>query len=123
SDFTCSRILSLSHLVFFFSRRRRHTRFSRDWSSDVCSSDLKIPLVIANARLSERSAKGYGKLGKFMRRLLSKITLIAAQNEEDAARFIALGLKRNQLAVTGSLKFDISVTPELAARAVTLRRQ
>ncbi|WP_409994366.1 glycosyltransferase N-terminal domain-containing protein [Enterobacter genomosp. O] len=56
--------------------------------------------MIANARLSERSAKGYGKLGKFMRRLLSKITLIAAQNEEDAARFVSLGLKRNQLAVT-----------------------
>ncbi|MDU1026341.1 MAG: lipid IV(A) 3-deoxy-D-manno-octulosonic acid transferase, partial [Leclercia adecarboxylata] len=83
----------------------------------------KIPLVVANARLSERSAKGYGKLGKFMRRLLSKITLIAAQNEEDGARFLSLGLKRNQLAVTGSLKFDISVTPELAARAITLRRQ
>src|SRR5690606_40127124 len=29
-----------SYLVFFFSSRRRHTRFSRDWSSDVCSSDL-----------------------------------------------------------------------------------
>src|SRR5690606_39371364 len=28
--------------VFFFSRRRRHTRFSRDWSSDVCSSDLRL---------------------------------------------------------------------------------
>src|SRR5690606_39477493 len=28
------------HLTFFFSSRRRHTRFSRDWSSDVCSSDL-----------------------------------------------------------------------------------
>src|SRR5690606_40308693 len=28
---------------FFFSSRRRHTRFSRDWSSDVCSSDLAIP--------------------------------------------------------------------------------
>ncbi|MCP1439010.1 3-deoxy-D-manno-octulosonic-acid transferase [Erwinia persicina] len=83
----------------------------------------KIPLVIANARLSERSAKGYGKLGKFMQRLLQKITLIAAQNEEDGERFVALGLKRSQLAVTGSLKFDISVTPELAARAVTLRRQ
>lgn len=83
----------------------------------------KIPLVIANARLSERSAKGYGKLGKFMQRLLQKITLIAAQNEEDGERFVTLGLKRSQLAVTGSLKFDISVTPELAARAVTLRRQ
>src|SRR5690606_40560184 len=29
-------------LLFFFSSRRRHTRFSRDWSSDVCSSDLLI---------------------------------------------------------------------------------
>src|SRR5690606_39516761 len=31
----------LSHIFFFFSSRRRHTRFSRDWSSDVCSSDLR----------------------------------------------------------------------------------
>ncbi|MCS3434138.1 lipid IV(A) 3-deoxy-D-manno-octulosonic acid transferase [Klebsiella sp. BIGb0407] len=83
----------------------------------------KIPLVIANARLSERSAKGYKKLGHFARRLMSRITLIAAQNEEDGQRFIDLGLKRNQLTVTGSLKFDISVTPELAARAIALRSQ
>ncbi|MBK4727241.1 lipid IV(A) 3-deoxy-D-manno-octulosonic acid transferase [Erwinia sp. MYb375] len=83
----------------------------------------KIPLVIANARLSERSAKGYAKIGKFMKRLLQRITLIAAQNQEDGERFIGLGVKRSQLSVTGSLKFDISVTPELAARAITLRRQ
>lgn len=83
----------------------------------------QIPLVIANARLSERSAKGYKKLGGFMRDLLQRITLIAAQNNEDAERFLSLGLKRTHLAVTGSLKFDISVTPELAAKAVTLRRQ
>src|SRR3712207_7421804 len=31
---------------FFFSSRRRHTRYWRDWSSDVCSSDLKQPLKI-----------------------------------------------------------------------------
>src|SRR5690606_7666991 len=31
-------------IVFFFSSRRRHTRFSRDWSSDVCSSDL-LPVI------------------------------------------------------------------------------
>src|SRR5690606_39302638 len=31
---------ALRRFVFFFSSRRRHTRFSRDWSSDVCSSDL-----------------------------------------------------------------------------------
>lgn len=85
--------------------------------------DRQVPLVIANARLSERSATGYKKLGKFMRQLLQRITLIAAQNKEDGERFIGLGLKRSHLAVTGSLKFDISVTPELAARAITLRSQ
>ncbi|ECC5566008.1 3-deoxy-D-manno-octulosonic acid transferase [Salmonella enterica subsp. enterica serovar Berta] len=82
-----------------------------------------IPLVIANARLSARSAAGYAKLGKFVRTLLRRITLIAAQNEEDGEHFVALGAKNNQVTVTGSLKFDISVTPQLAAKAVTLRSQ
>ncbi len=83
----------------------------------------KIPLVIANARLSARSAAGYKKAGSFVKTILNRITLVAAQNQEDGERFIELGLRRQQLHVTGSLKFDISVTPELAAKAVTLRRQ
>ncbi|WP_118986043.1 lipid IV(A) 3-deoxy-D-manno-octulosonic acid transferase [Photorhabdus sp. CRCIA-P01] len=82
-----------------------------------------IPLVIANARLSARSAEGYQKVASFVKTMLRSITLIAAQNPEDGERFVELGLKRSQLAITGSLKFDISVTPELAAKAVTLRRQ
>ncbi|MDR0807215.1 MAG: lipid IV(A) 3-deoxy-D-manno-octulosonic acid transferase [Enterobacteriaceae bacterium] len=82
-----------------------------------------IPLVIANARLSARSAHGYSKLGKTMQTMLQKITLIAAQNKEDGDRFIQLGLKPSHLAITGSLKFDISVTPELSSRALSLRRQ
>src|SRR5256886_5684277 len=40
-----------SFLFFFFSSRRRHTRFDCDWSSDVCSSDLKIPASPSEARL------------------------------------------------------------------------
>src|SRR5690606_39950914 len=36
---------------FFFSSRRRHTRFSRDWSSDVCSSDLNVLLGAPGAPL------------------------------------------------------------------------
>ncbi len=83
----------------------------------------KIPLVIANARLSARSAAGYQKVANFVKTILNRITLVAAQNQEDGDRFIALGLRRQQLHVTGSLKFDISVTPELAAKAVALRRQ
>lgn len=82
-----------------------------------------IPLLVANARLSERSAAGYAKLGSMTKKMMNNITLIAAQNQEDGERFIQLGLRRSQLAVIGSLKFDISVTPELAARAVALRRQ
>src|SRR2546422_809778 len=39
---------------FFFSSRRRHTRCSRDWSSDVCSSDLTGPRVLENARGEHR---------------------------------------------------------------------
>ncbi|NLS43898.1 3-deoxy-D-manno-octulosonic acid transferase [BEV proteobacterium] len=82
-----------------------------------------IPLVIANARLSERSTAGYKKIGSLTRSILRRTTLIAAQNQEDGERFIDLGLQRSHLVVTGSLKFDISVTPELAARAVALRCQ
>ena len=54
---------------------------------------------------------------------MQKISCIAAQNSEDGKRFITLGAKSEQVTVTGSLKFDISVTPELAAKAVALRRQ
>lgn len=82
-----------------------------------------IPLVIANARLSARSATGYKRFSGFVADIMRRITLIAAQNEVDGARFLELGLKKNQLVVTGSLKFDISVTSELAARALTLRCQ
>src|SRR5690606_40464024 len=42
------------YLFFFFSSRRRHTRFSRDWSSDVCSSDLLFNLIRRSADLSVR---------------------------------------------------------------------
>src|SRR5690606_41042908 len=53
---------------FFFSSRRRHTRFSRDWSSDVCSSDLAgqaddlLPLVHRGA-LGEQAAQAVGRTG------------------------------------------------------------
>ncbi|CUX96841.1 lipid IV(A) 3-deoxy-D-manno-octulosonic acid transferase [Candidatus Doolittlea endobia] len=82
-----------------------------------------IPLIVANARLSISSAAGYKKFSGFFSGIMRNITLIIAQNEEDAARFLELGLKKKQLAVMGNLKFDISVTPELEAKALMLRRQ
>ena len=75
-----------------------------------------IPLVIANARLSARSAAGCAKLGKFVGRLLRRITLIAAQNEEDGARFITLSARSKPGHRYWQPEFDISVTPQLAAK-------
>src|SRR5690606_39722589 len=43
-------------LVFFFSSRRRHTRFSRDWSSDVCSSDLELEQMLTRMHDYKRPA-------------------------------------------------------------------
>src|SRR5690606_40815252 len=40
----------LVSFIFFFSSRRRHTRFSRDWSSDVCSSDLVADSTVLTSR-------------------------------------------------------------------------
>src|SRR5690606_39420657 len=51
---------------FFFSSRRRHTRFSRDWSSDVCSSDLNV----ANARQRIRINRGRNAASAPANRLL-----------------------------------------------------
>src|SRR2546429_806799 len=43
--------------VFFFSSRRRHTRCSRDWSSDVCSSDLSVPSVSSSSYRPEKAGQ------------------------------------------------------------------
>lgn len=82
-----------------------------------------IPLVVANARLSINSATGYKKFSSFVSSMMKCITIVAAQNEEDGSRFLELGLKKNQLVITGSLKFDVSVTPELALQALIMRQQ
>src|SRR5690606_40611119 len=51
----------LLHVVFFFSSRRRHTRFSRDWSSDVCSSDLyMVPAIFISLILTDHAIPPIG---------------------------------------------------------------
>src|SRR2546429_7929638 len=44
----------MSYFFFFFSSRRRHTRCSRDWSSDVCSSDLLLGFIPHFGRVDHR---------------------------------------------------------------------
>src|SRR5690606_41375793 len=52
----------------------------------------KVPVILANARLSERSARGYGRVGALARPMLQDLSLIAAQSEADAKRFRDLGV-------------------------------
>jgi 3-deoxy-D-manno-octulosonic-acid transferase len=63
-------------------------------------------IAIINGRLSERSFRGYRRLGKLLRPVLDKVDLVAAQNDEYAERFRFLGVSESRVRVTGSLKFD-----------------
>lgn len=84
-----------------------------------------IPVMVANARLSEKSAKGYGHpwLKSVMTEMFSAIHTLAAQADYDADRFVALGLPRSKVVVTGNLKFDIEIPQELFAKQDELKRR
>ena len=81
-----------------------------------------IPVVLANARLSTRSARGYARLGSLSRDALSRFTAIGAQAPDDAARFLALGAPADRMQVTGSIKFDVHRPGSLLEHAEVLRR-
>ena len=82
-----------------------------------------IPVALANARLSERSARGYARFARLTTPMLAELSLIAAQTEVEAARFRQLGAREACVQVTGSIKFDLSVDPALPERAALLRQQ
>lgn len=75
----------------------------------------QIPVVLANARLSEKSARGYAKLGKLAHNGLQSLCLIAAQTPNDAKRFQGLGAKRVE--TLGNLKFDALPPSDALAKA------
>lgn len=81
-----------------------------------------IPTILANARLSERSARGYARLGPFTRQTFGRIGLVAVQSPADAERFLGLGLPADRVRVTGSIKFDIRLPASLKEQAESLRR-
>ncbi len=80
-----------------------------------------VPVVLANARLSERSARGYARFAKLTAPMLAELSLIAAQTEAEAERFRQLGARPGCVEVTGSIKFDLSVDAQLQVRASQLR--
>jgi len=78
-----------------------------------------IPLVLANVRMSEKSARGYRRLKGFTRATLANVSRVGAQTGHDAERMRLLGAA--QVEVTGSIKFEMDVPADLAAASSALR--
>ena len=86
----------------------------------VCK-EQGVPLLLANGRLSEKSARRYTRFPNLTRGALQGLTAIAAQTEEDAARLTALGAPKVE--VLGNVKFDILPPPGQLALGEALRGQ
>jgi 3-deoxy-D-manno-octulosonic-acid transferase len=68
--------------------------------------DLRIPLFLVNARLSERSHRGYRRFRSLFRPLFESFSGVGCQDEHDAARLRELGVRAERLRVVGSMKYD-----------------
>ncbi len=82
-----------------------------------------VPTLLANARLSLRSARRYHRVASLTREALRDISLIAPHGEADADRFLALGARPDGVEVTGSIKFDVHLPGSLRERADVMRRE
>ena len=84
--------------------------------------ERSIPVYILNARLSERSLRGYRVLAPLVGRALRTLHTVAAQSQADGQRFIRLGARDGQIEVTGNLKFDVAVPEGLRTFAGECRQ-
>jgi 3-deoxy-D-manno-octulosonic-acid transferase len=86
-----------------------------------CCRDRGVPAYLVNARLSERSLRGYRVLRPLIGRALRTMRRVAAQSDADAERFVRLGADRDHVAVLGNLKYDIPVDPAAREFAAEFR--
>ncbi len=87
------------------------------------SHERNIPIIMANARLSPKSARGYGRAKFLMRPILSQIDYIGAQTQLDAERFVSIGAAPEKVKVIGNLKYDIAFPEEMITAGKKLRQQ
>ena len=87
----------------------------------ITCRERSIPIVVTNARLSERSLRGYGPVRPLARRAIRCASFVAAQSPLDAERLRTLGAAVSRLAVIGNLKFDMPVPASLAGIGADLR--
>lgn len=86
-------------------------------------TERKIPILLTNARLSDRSAAAYQRYAFLTRFMFRQITQIAAQTEQDAKNFIAAGASAERVQITGSVKFDLQLPDNLIEQAQVWRNR
>ena len=82
----------------------------------------RIPSLLANGRVSEKSALAYRRLGSFTRQVFQRIDRLAVQSGDDARRFAELGVPAQRISVTGSIKFDMKIPASVLEETQVLRR-
>nr|WP_212752721.1 MULTISPECIES: lipid IV(A) 3-deoxy-D-manno-octulosonic acid transferase [unclassified Vibrio] len=80
-----------------------------------------IPITVINARLSERSCQRYAKVQPIFNMLAKNLTRVLCQYPDDAQRFIRLGVTKEKIFVTGSIKFDIDIDQTTIQKGQQLR--
>ena len=86
------------------------------------AQQFKVPCILVNARLSEKSAKGYAKVPSLTRPMLQKLDQLLAQDVATQQRFIDLGMPQDKTQVLGSIKFDISAPEQFIHKAQQLQQ-
>ena len=81
----------------------------------------RVPVLLVNARLSARSARGYARVPGATRAMLADLDRILCQDDATADRFRALGMAPERLEITGSLKFDPLLPEDLNERVAGAR--
>ncbi|MEH6909357.1 MAG: lipid IV(A) 3-deoxy-D-manno-octulosonic acid transferase, partial [Oceanicoccus sp.] len=82
-----------------------------------------IPVVLANARLSEKSAAGYQRFSLLTQSMLGALSKVVAQSQADADRFLSLGMDHRRVQISGSIKFDISLSDTMKDQSRQLKGQ
>jgi 3-deoxy-D-manno-octulosonic-acid transferase len=83
----------------------------------------KVPIVLANARVSLRSLNGYRKVSALTKKTLACVSQVIAQTKLDADRIISLGCDPARLSIAGNLKFDVNIPSGLFEQAQSMRRE
>jgi 3-deoxy-D-manno-octulosonic-acid transferase len=93
------------------------------WPNLLAACDKQqIPVMLTNARLSEKSYQGYARIAPLARQMMQHLTSVATVGEPDAKRFAELGLDPQKIQTTGNIKFDINISNDVIVQGKQLRQ-